>query len=63
MPYTIIRCRTCGKVITRYKGHKGLEHRMKMIRRHYKKHHPAKFREFIKKALETKRKKGIINKK
>jgi hypothetical protein len=57
---TVIRCRTCGRVITRYRGHKGLEYRMKKIREHYKKYHPRKFRLMYKKAIATKVKKGIV---
>jgi len=57
----IIRCKTCGKVILGRKPYrKPKELILRAIRRHYKKHHPAKFREFIKKALRTKREKGII---
>jgi len=32
------------------------------IRRHYKRRHPRRFRQQIRKALRTKRKRGIINK-
>lgn len=59
----IIRCRTCGRVILGKKPYrKSKEMILKAIRRHYKKYHPRKFKGFIKKALHTKRKKGIINK-
>jgi len=60
--YTVRRCRVCGRIIHRYKGHKGFEEVMSDIRRHYKKYHPRKFREMIRKALQTKRERGIINK-
>jgi len=59
----VIRCRTCGKVILRYKKPRySKEEILSAIRRHYKKHHPRRFKQFIKKALRTKRKRGIINK-
>jgi hypothetical protein len=59
----IIRCRTCGKVILGRKPYKKpKELILSAIRRHYKRHHPRKFRGFIKKALRTKREKGLINK-
>jgi phage FluMu protein Com len=51
--YTTIRCRTCGRVIARYKGHLGLEGRMKKIRAHYKTFHPRKFREIVKRSVAT----------
>jgi len=51
--YTTIRCRTCGRIITKYKGHVGLEERMHRIRAHYKTFHPRKFREIIRKAVAT----------
>lgn len=64
-----IVCRTCKKTIRRfdrskYKGYKiSKADILAAIRRHYKRHHKGKFKEFQKKALKTKRKKGIINKK
>jgi N-formylglutamate amidohydrolase len=45
--YTTIRCRTCGKIITKYKGHIGLEERMHRIRNHYKKYHKNIFRQWF----------------
>ena len=60
----VIKCRTCGRVILRYKKPSYTkEEILSAIRKHYKKYHPSKFREFIKKALKTKRKKGLIDKK
>lgn len=67
--YKTIKCHTCGKTIRRfdrskYKGyHVPKDVILAAIRRHYKRHHKGKFREFQKKALRTKRKKGLINKK
>jgi len=57
---TTIRCRTCGKIIVRYKGHIGKGERLSKIRRHYKKHHPKRFKQFSKKAIKTKKEKGMI---
>jgi phage FluMu protein Com len=51
--YTTIRCKTCGRVIARYKGHIGLEERMRRIRRHYKTFHPKKWKEIVKKSVAT----------
>lgn len=51
---TIIRCKTCGKAITRYSGHIGLAERMKRIRHHYMKFHKEKFKGFAKKMVKTK---------
>ncbi|MGP3705239.1 MAG: hypothetical protein ACKD6O_08125 [Candidatus Bathyarchaeota archaeon] len=59
---TVLRCRTCGRVITRYKGHIGKAERLRRIRRHYKRYHPKLFKEIIRKALRTKRKRGLIDK-
>lgn len=58
-----IRCRTCGKVIrvfryNRKKIPKG--EILAAIRRHYKRNHPEKFKKFAKKAIKTKKEKGII---
>lgn len=67
--YKIIHCETCGKVIARFdrtkypKRHVPKEKILEKIRKHYKKHHPRKFKQFQKKALKTKREKGLINKK
>jgi hypothetical protein len=35
---------------------------MSAIRHHYQKHHPSRFRGFHKKAIKTKKEKGIISK-
>ena len=59
---TTVRCRTCGKIIVRYKGHLGKATRLKKIRRHYKKYHPKRFKQFSRKAIATKKRKGIIKK-
>jgi phage FluMu protein Com len=65
--FKVIRCKTCGKVIKRFDRHKYARHHvpkediLSAIRRHYKRHHPKKFRTFTKKALKTKRKKGLID--
>jgi phage FluMu protein Com len=67
--YKIIRCRTCGKIIRKFDRYKYPRHHvpkediLAAIRRHYKRNHPRKFREFVEKALRTKRKKGLIDKK
>ena len=56
-----IKCSKCGK---RIRGTKdvGFKERMAKLRRHRKKYHPKAHRKSIKKALKTKREKGIINK-
>jgi len=51
--YTTIRCRTCGRIITKYKGHIGLAERMRRVLRHYKTFHPKKFRDIIKRSVAT----------
>lgn len=67
--YKVITCETCGKEIARFrrsaypKNHVPKEKILQAIRRHYKKKHPQKFKQFAKKAVATKRKKGIVNKK
>jgi len=48
-------CRTCGKLIKRRNATK--EDVLSAVRRHYKKHHPKKFRQFAKKAVATKKRK------
>lgn len=61
--YKIIKCRVrgCGKIIrrfdrTRYPGHHvPAERILSAIRRHYKKLHPAKFREMIKKGVKARK--------
>ena len=53
-----IKCRICGARSPRY----GFGKRMAWLRRHRKRKHPKAHKESIEKALETKRKKGIINK-
>jgi hypothetical protein len=66
--FKVIRCKTCGKIIRRFDRYKYPRHHvpkdviLSAIRRHYKRHHPKKFKGFQKKALITKRKKGIIDK-
>jgi len=52
-------CKTCGKLISR--GDKSKAEKLSAIRKHYKKYHPAKFKKQSKKAIETKKKKGIIS--
>jgi len=59
--YKIITCETCGKTIHRFdrtkypKMHVPKEKILSAIRRHYKKHHPKKFRAFIKKGAEKRK--------
>lgn len=50
MPSKTVHCKTCGAAISGYT----FKERMAKLRRHYKKHHPAKFRKAIKKAIATK---------
>jgi hypothetical protein len=50
MPNKTVHCKTCGAAISG----STFEERMAKLRRHYKKHHPAKFRKAIKKAIATK---------
>lgn len=45
---TVVRCKTCGKVITRYKEHIGKGERLRRIRKHYQKKHPKRFKKFAK---------------
>ena len=52
---TVIKCRTCGKAITRYSGHIGKDERFTRIRHHYKKVHPERFKKIVKKSVETKK--------
>lgn len=59
MPVKTVHCRVCGAPIRGY----DFEERMAKLRRHYKRHHPRLWRKSIEKALETKREKGLINKK
>jgi len=47
-----IHCSVCGKPIRGYT----FEERMAKLRRHYKKSHPRKFREWIRKSVETRKK-------
>lgn len=67
--YKEIECTVCKKVIHRFRrsayprGHVPKEKIMDAIRHHYQKKHPKKFAKFAEKAVKTKRKKGIINKK
>lgn len=67
--YKVIRCRHKahpGKQIARfdrarYPGrHVPADVILGRIRRHYKREHPGAFRKSIRKALRTKRKKGLI---
>jgi hypothetical protein len=46
-------CKTCGKLILRRDHSK--EEVLSAIRRHYKRQHPRKFREMIKKAVRTRK--------
>ena len=56
-----IRCKTCNKVILAYKKSSySKEEILSAIRRHYKKHHPERFKKFAKKAVATKKERGII---
>lgn len=55
--WTTIRCKTCGEVITRYKGHIGAAERLRRIRKHYMEYHPEKFRAFVKKGAKKRKKK------
>lgn len=67
--YKIIKCRTCKATIRKFDREKYPQKRipkeaiLKAVRGHYKKKHPRKFKKSTEKALETKRKKGLINKK
>ena len=56
-----IKCSICGK---RIRGTKDVEfkERMAKLRRHRKRSHPKAHKKSIRKALKTKREKGIINK-
>lgn len=56
MSVKTIHCSICGQAISGY----GFADRMEKLRRHYKKHHPTAFKKQIRKALETKRAKGLI---
>lgn len=64
--FKIIHCRTCGKTIRRfdrskYKGyHVPQDEILAAIRRHYKRNHPKRFKQFAKKAVKTKKEKGLI---
>lgn len=69
--FKIIHCRHSshpGKVIARFDRSKypgysvPASEILAKIRSHYKKHHPRTFKKQIKKALKTKRERGIINK-
>jgi hypothetical protein len=53
-----IRCRTCGETIrrfdrSRYAGHVPAEVILAATRKHYKEHHPGKFRASIRKGVKT----------
>ena len=59
--WKVIHCKTCGKVIrkfdrTLYNWHVPMDVIMASVRRHYQKHHPRKFRESIRKGVETRKK-------
>lgn len=56
MPVQTIKCSICDARISGY----DMPERMGKLRRHYKRMHPAKFRQMIKKSIATKREKGII---
>ncbi|MHA1757962.1 MAG: hypothetical protein ACTSVV_14405 [Promethearchaeota archaeon] len=45
MPVRTIHCSICGKAIKGY----NFQERMSKLRRHYKKYHPKKFKEWYKK--------------
>ena len=61
--YKVVNCRTCGRVIarfdrTKYVGyHVSPEDIMSKTRQHYKKYHPGKFRESIRRGVAKRAKK------
>lgn len=59
---TTVRCKTCNGIIASYRGSRTKEWKLSKIRRHYKKNHPERFKQFAKKAVRTKKEKGIIKK-
>lgn len=65
--YKEVTCRTCGELIKRFRrsayprGHVPKSLILKAIRRHYKEAHPRKFKEFAKKAVKTKKARGILD--
>lgn len=62
--YKKITCKTCGKTIRRFDRYKYPGHHvpasdiLSAIRRHYKRHHPGKFKESVRKGVRTRRKRG-----
>jgi hypothetical protein len=58
--FVIVHCRTCSKLITKYKDSEpiGKEERIRRIMSHYKNFHPKKFKESIKKGIETRKKRS-----
>lgn len=59
--WKVIRCRTCGKVIQKfdkekYHGDVPADLIFRAIRQHYKKHHPGKFKESIRKGVQSRKK-------
>ena len=65
--YKEIVCRTCEELIHRFRrsayprGHVPKELILSAIRRHYKAEHPRKFKEMAKKAVRTKKARGILD--
>lgn len=58
MPKTTVHCSICGYAVSGY----NFQERMEKLRRHRKKKHPKAHKKSVKKTLETKRRKGLINK-
>lgn len=60
--YKIIKCKTCGKTIRRFDRTKYPGHHvpageiLAAIRRHYKRNHPGKFRESIRRGVAKREK-------
>ena len=67
--YKEIKCKTCGKLIARFRrsaypsGHVPKEKILSATRKHYKEKHPRKFKESVKKGVETRMGKGKKKKK
>lgn len=56
MPLRQFCCSICGRCAPRkYLRHGQFANRMRWLRRHYKRYHPAKFRKSIKKAVHTRK--------
>lgn len=53
----IVHCRTCSKLITKYKDSEpiGKEERIRRTMSHYKKFHPKLFKKAIKKGIDTRK--------